>query len=81
MKYITSFPTVYSLGLVERIFYLWSQYIPNVEAYLQWAEELEEVFPAQQYYFDTYDSFIDSLEYEIVTIDKNIHKHVQQIPS
>ena len=35
VKYITSFPTIYSLGLVERIFYLWPQYITNVEAYLQ----------------------------------------------
>ena len=81
MKYITSFPTIHSLGLVERIFYLWHQYITNVEAYLQWAEEVEEASPAQQHYFDTYDYLLDSLEYEIVTIDKNIHKHVQQIPS
>ena len=44
---------------------------------LQWVEEVEEVSPAQQHYFDTYDSLIDSLEYETVTVNKNIHKHVQ----
>ena len=74
VKYITSFPTTYSLCLVERIFYSWPQYITNVEEYLQWAEV--EDSPNQQHCFDTYDSLIDSLEYEIVTIDENIHKHV-----
>ena len=47
----------------------------------EWANQIQEVTDEIQHYFDTYDSLLDSLEYEIMIIDKNIHKRVQQLAS